>query len=198
MQVVRTRTWTWKGPPLTAALGAAIATILFGAPARAQIPPTQWQILGLATCDPFGENPSGEAQVNLAVYGVGLAIGLGGEALAREEGGFAGGGFADLALQFRPLMLAAAIRESYHATYNIFDPHVDLGGVLGGIEEAGHARFRGAFYVGASLDFAIPTTAYWMDSQVLITVGYRFAMVQSPDAAPEHHLLMGIGYRGGL
>lgn len=192
------RPWTRQGPPIAALAGAALAVALLGAPAWAQIPPIQWQILGLASCDPFGENPSGEAQVNLAVYGVGLAIGLGGEALARAAGGFDGGGFADLALQLRPTMMAAAVRERYHATYNVFDPHLDVGGLLGAIAHDGAARFRGVFYVGASLDFGIPTRNYWLDAQVLLTVGYRYTILQDPDPAPAHHILLGVGYRAGL
>lgn len=173
--------------------------MLLGAPARAQIPPVQWQILGLATCDPFGENPGGQAQVNLAVAGIGLAIGLGGEALALEgTERFDGGGFADLAIQLRPMMLAAMVRETYHAAYNIFDPHLDLGGLLGAIAQGGHAAFRGVFYIGAALDFGIPTRHYWMDAQVLITIGYRYVLVQNLDEAPAHFLVLGVGYRAGL
>jgi hypothetical protein len=194
------RPGTRQGPPIAALLGAALAVALHAAPARAQIPPIQWQILGLASCDPFGENPSGEAQVNLALAGVGLAIGLGGEALARAGGGegFDGGGFVDLALQFRPMMLAAAVREGYHATYNIFDPHLDVGGLLGAVAQDGAAEFRGALYAGASLDFGIPTRNYWLDAQVLITIGYRYTILQDPDPAPAHHILLGVGYRAGL
>lgn len=198
MPVVRQR--TRQGPPIAALAGAALAVALLGAPARAQIPPIQWQVLGLASCDPFGENPAGSAQVNLAVSGVGLAIGLGGEALARAGAaeGYDGAGFVDLALQFRPMMLAAAVREGYHATYNVFDPHLDVGGLLGGLARDGAAEFRGVFYVGASLDFGIPTRSYWLDAQVLITIGYRYSILQDPDPAPAHHLLLGVGYRAGL
>lgn len=178
-------------------LGVLIACTMYAARAEAQIPPLQWQMLVQGYTDVAGENPGGEIQVNLALSGVGIALGLGGEALAKSGGGYEGGGFFDLAIQFRPLMLAAALREPYRPAYHIFDPHLDVGGLIGAISDAEGVDFRGVFFVGATLDFGIPLRHFPLDSQVLLSIGYRFAPVQSQEG-PWHYLLFGIGYRGGL
>lgn len=178
-------------------LGVLIAGVLHAGRAEAQIPPIQWQLLVQGFTDVAAENPGGEVQVNIAVFGIGLALGLGGEALEWSDGSYEGGGFFDLALQFRPLMLAAAIREPYRPAYQIFDPHIDVGGLLGAISEPDGAAFRGVFFVGATLDFGIPTSHFWLDSQLLISVGYRLAPVQSQHG-PWHYIVVGLGFRGGL
>jgi len=178
------------------AICVAAAGMLWAGRAEAQIPPAQWQLIGLGFTDVAADAPGGEVQVNIGVAGIGLAIGLGGEALALEDR-TEGGGFFDLAIQLRPLMFFAALREPYRPAYHIFDPHIDVGGLLGAISEQGDVAFRGVFFVGASLDFGIPTSHYWMDRQVLITLGYRLAPIQSQDG-PWHYLIVGLGFRGGL
>lgn len=186
---------TWIRTALV--LGVMIAGVLHARRAEAQIPPVQWQLLVQGFTDVGAENPGGEVQVNIGIFGIGLALGLGGEALEWGDGSYEGGGFFDLALQFRPLMLAAAIREPYRPAYQIFDPHIDVGGLLGAISEPDGVAFRGVFFIGAMLDFGIPTRHFRLDSQLLISVGYRFAPVQS-QAGPWHYIVVGLGFRGGL
>lgn len=183
--------------PLFVSAIVAIALTIFATDAEAQIPPIQWQIIAQGSLDAELERPSGEAQVNLALYGIGLALGLGGGALLSEESDDDGWDiFIDLALQFRPLMLAASVREPYHPAYHIFDPHIDIGGLLG-VAQQDETRFLGLLYVGGALDFGIPVTYYWMQSQIVISLGYRFVPLQRPLSGFEHHFVLGLGFRGG-
>jgi hypothetical protein len=62
----------------------------------------------------------------------------------------------DLAMQLR-------------AGYGAIDPHVDLGGLLGGTASG----FRGALYVGAGLDF-------FFARAFVITAQYQYHMLRSP------------------
>jgi hypothetical protein len=94
-------------------------------------------------------------------------------------------------------MIAAAVRERWHAPYEIFDPHLDVGGTLGGLDGPRGTELRATFYIGASLDVGIPTAWYALQSQVLVTVGYRYVPLQT-HAAPAHLLLVGLGFRAGL
>lgn len=164
---------------------------------EAQIPPVQWQLLTQGSVDSELENPRGEVAVNIGIYGIGIALGLGGGASLREEGGARGwSAFADLAVQLRPLMLAASVVETHHPAYHIFDPHIDVGGLLG-VHDEDDPSFLGVLYVGGALDFGIPVTYYWMQSQILVSVGYRFVPVQRPLNGIEHHFVLGLGFRGG-
>ena len=170
---------------------------VFGGEAEAQIPPFQVQLLGVGGSDISGLNPGGELQANASFKGIGLALGLGGEALADDGGDYGGAGYLHLAIQLRPLMFLAALRERHRPVFHIFDPHADVGGTFGGFGRSSEAMIRGVFYVGAALDFGIPTGQYWMASQILITLGYRYVPVQTP-SGPEHHLRFGLGWRWGL
>ena len=184
------------GPAFAAALTIAGLLACWSLPAEAQIPPLQWQILALGAVDVEGETPQGELQVNLGYSGIGLALGIGGGGYLGDAGS-GGGGFLDIALQLRPLMFFAALREPYRPAYHIFDPHIDVGGLLGGVEIDDVTSFLGVLYIGAALDFGIPTAHYWMQSQVLLTFGYRFVPIQTPLEGFAHLFVLGIGYRSG-
>lgn len=178
--------------------GWLLATLwLWSASAHAQIPPVQWQMIALGSVDVEAEDLGGEAQVNIGLYGIGLALGLGGEALARADSGWNGAGFVDLALQLRPMLLAASVREPHRPVYQIFDPHIDVGGLLGFALVDDEAIFRGQLYIGGALDFGIPTRYYWLEAQILISVGYRFVPVQGV-ASSVHYFTLGLGYRSGF
>ncbi len=177
-------------------LAAAAVVLLWTGAAQAQIPPVQWQIAAIGTTDVALEDVGGEIQVNLAIYGIGLALGLGGEALAVGDQ-WRGAGFLDIAIQLRPMMMAASFREPWRPVYHVFDPHFDIGGLLGGISDEEGAAFRGVFYFGLSFDFGIPVTWYRMQSQILLSLGYRFVPVQTQEAA-THLIVAGIGYRSGF
>ena len=177
----------------------SIAAIVCVWPSRAeaQIPPLQVQIIAMAASDVYGEAQVGEIQANIGIYGVGLAVGLGGEGLTRSDGEYDGGANFHLAIQIRPMMWFAINREYRHPAYHIFDPHLDVGGFLGVLGDSDGADLRAVFYVGGALDFGIPTRFYWMDSQLLISLGYRWVPYQTP-TGPEHHVFLGLGWRGGL
>jgi hypothetical protein len=182
---------------LVAGLIAAAVCLAWPGEAEAQIPPIQAQLLAVGTAHVLGEEFNIEAQANLAIYGVGLAVGLGGEGLRGDDGRFHGGGTFHLAIQFRPMMFIAINPDPPHPVYHVFDPHLDVGGLIGAISWENGAAFRGVFYVGGALDFAIPLRYYHMDSQVVFSLGYRWIPYQTPDG-PEHQVLFGIGWRGGL
>ena len=165
--------------------------------AEAQVPPLQVQIIAVGASDIYGQDQVGEIQANIAIYGVGLAAGLGGEGLVRSDGEYDGGANFHLAIQIRPMMFFAINREYQHPLYHVFDPHIDVGGFIGVLGDADGADLRAVFYVGGALDFGIPTRYYWLDSQIVISLGYRWIPYQTP-SGPEHHVFLGLGWRGGL
>jgi hypothetical protein len=188
-------------------VASCLLASLHAPPASAQImPPAQWQFSVRGSSDVTGVNPAGELQFSFAMMGAGFAIGLRVEGLEHPGHGYGVGAQLDLALQWRPAMMAAALRQKRlrlayegYGVYNYFDPHVDIGGLLGqvGVEEG--TRFRGVFYVGATLDFGIPLRrehSEAMDSQLVLSLGYRYLPAQTP-AGGAHHLLLGLGWRGG-
>jgi hypothetical protein len=166
-------------------------------PARAQIPPLQVQVIAVTTADVLGGEVLGEVQANAAVYGFGLALGIAGEGLSRDDGETDGGASIHLAIQVRPVMFLSIAHEYPRPPYYVFDPHLDVGGLVGVLGGDDGAELRAVFYIGGAFDFAIPTRYYWMDSQVVISVGYRWLPFQTPDG-PAHLIVAGLGWRCGL
>lgn len=137
-----------------------------------------------------------EAQVNLSIYSLGIALGAGYEQVNVRSPGQSAvlhGGYVHVGLQWRFVALL------HKKVFRWFDPHIDLGGLFGGVrgERDGTAwlqrgaLFRGVFYVGASADVRL---APWKVHPVL-TVQYRFHAAQRPTEAARHSLLLGIGIR---
>jgi len=137
-----------------------------------------------------------EAQVNLSFFSVGVVLGAGYEQVNVRSGGqWMGlhGGYFHLGLQWRFVALL------HKKVFQWFDPHIDLGGLFGGVrgERDGAewlhsgALFRGVFYVGASVDVRLGP---WKTHPVL-TAQYRFHAAQSPNVAASHSLVLGLGIR---
>ncbi len=190
-----------RGLRLSGSCGAAVAlaAALIGlCPGRAsaQIPPLQVQILAVGSSHVLGEDFNVELQANAAIYGIGLALGLGGEGRLGDDGQYDGGGTFHLAIQVRPVMFFAISDQHIHPVYHVFDPHLDVGGMIGALF-SDDVSFRGVFYVGGALDFAIPLRFYHMDSQLVISLGYRWVPYQTP-SGPAHYVVLGLGWRGGL
>jgi len=150
----------------------------------------QGQILTLASIPlPDGGVTAGELQLNGSLHGLGVAMGLLVEDVTRDDGARFRGLSYHLAFQYR--FVAHISRH----VYPYFDPHIDLGFWLGGGELAGSTdepAFRGAAYVGASIDLPLQ---FRTNPQVVATVQYRFVMGQEPVDMPAHLLMVGLSFR---
>jgi hypothetical protein len=129
-----------------------------------------------------------ELQVNASLMSFGCAAGLAFERFPGPSAATMYGGVFHAAFQWRFLALVG------DETYAWFDPHVDLGFVLGGATDGDDSVFRGAGYGGLSLDVRI----FGGDETHLVaTVQYHWSptQVHAPDTSPEHLLLFGLGAR---
>ncbi|MBI5491206.1 MAG: hypothetical protein HY905_27995 [Deltaproteobacteria bacterium] len=168
----------------------------------------QAQLLVLGSAGTFGDDFGGlELQYNAALASIGVALGLRYDHLLvphSSEGRTLHGGEVDFAIQWRPLMLS-----DRRAAYMYADLHGDLGFIAGGLrDDNGDSLWRGAVYAGAGFDLPItlfvvpfdeadePHIPLAMDLQLVLTVQYRYMIVQSPGDAPVHELLVGAGLRG--
>jgi hypothetical protein len=129
-----------------------------------------------------------ELQVNAAMWSIGVALGAAYERFPNGSDGALNGGAFHGALQWRFLALVPGELSRW------LDPHVDLGFLLGGVGDGSDSWFHGAGYLGGSLDLSILPPD---EMQVLVTVQYRWSpdALQTPDVAPDHLLLFGIGLR---
>ena len=167
----------------------------------------QAQFLILTSAGTFFDDFGGlELQYNAALASAGVALGLRYDHLLvphSASGRTLHGGEVDFAFQFRPLLLSDRRSAYYRA-----DLHADLGFIAGGLrDENGDSRWRGAVYAGAGVELPIPLVTIPFDEvdepymplamelQLVLSVQYRYMIVQSPDAAPEHELLVGVGLR---
>ena len=167
----------------------------------------QAQFLILNSAGTFFDDWGGiELQYNAALASAGAALGLRYDHLLVPHaagGRTAEGGELDFALQWRPLMLSDRRAAYYRA-----DIHGDLGFLVGGLRDAdGDSLWRGAVYAGAGVEIPIPVYTIPLDDveerslplamelEVVLSVQYRYMIVQSPATAPEHELLLGVGVR---
>lgn len=130
-----------------------------------------------------------EAQSNFSVKGLGAAAGLGFERLRAFEGEDSQllyGGYLMLSAQWRP----AATFDKH--LFEWFDPHIDLGGKLGGVESPQSGAFRGAFTLGGGFDVGIHKSKKW---HPVLSLDYRFDAARAPDDVARHFLLFGGGAR---
>jgi hypothetical protein len=141
-------------------------------------------LAGLPAAD--GGIASGELQLNGSLYGIGIAWGLIVEDQTADDGARYLGGSTHIALQYR------FVAQLSRTVYPFFDPHIDLGFMLGGGEMRDESRFRGAVYVGAGIDIPLQ---FAKRPQVVATVQYRFMAAQTPDDLETHLLMVGIGLR---
>jgi hypothetical protein len=132
-----------------------------------------------------------EAQVNASMWSFGVAAGLAYDRFPVDGGGVAHGGEFHAALQWRFLALVN------DWLYGYLDPHVDLGFVLGGGRTDEASWFRGAGYGGLGVDLRLAGGD--QDVHPVFTIQYRWSPtgVHTPDAAPDHLLLFGLGIRAG-
>lgn len=166
---------------LVALLG--VATPLEAADARMFDFRLQGQATILALIDPVEPEFGGlEAHVSASMYGFGLAAGLLWERFdgGAKRGGYDGGAL-NIGIQLRPVTFIN------RKLYRIIDPHIDIGGLIGGGDGPGGRTFRAAFYVGAGLDLGI--------SPAVLTLHYRFQAARTPGLAASHLLCVGIGAR---
>jgi hypothetical protein len=130
-----------------------------------------------------------EIQANAALWSIGVAVGVAYERYPDDAGGMLDGGVFDGTFQWR---WGAFLGEE---VFTWFDPHVDLGFLLGGARgDDGRSWFRGAGYVGLGVDLPLMPA----DGQHLFfTFQYRWSPtgVHVPDSAPDHLLLFGLGLR---
>jgi hypothetical protein len=167
----------------------------------------QAQILILTSAGTFFDDFGGvELQYNAALASAGIALGLRYDHLLVPhwaEGRTLHGGELDFSFQWRPLMLSDRRAAYYRA-----DVHGDLGFIAGGLQdENGDSLWRGAVYAGAGVELPIPIYTLPFDDvdepylplamelELVVSVQYRYMIVQSPDTAPEHELLLGLGLR---
>ena len=167
----------------------------------------QAQVLVLASAGTFGDDFGGiELQYNANLASAGVALGVRYDHLLvphSPEGRTLHGGELDFAFQFRPLLLSDRRSAYYRA-----DLHADLGFIAGGLRDGnGDSLWRGAVYAGAGVELPIdlytlpfddtdePYFPLAMELQLVFSVQYRYMIVQSPEGAPEHELLIGAGLR---
>jgi hypothetical protein len=165
----------------------------------------QGQLLVLTSAGAFGDDFGGvELQLNTNFASLGLALGFRYDHLLVGRGDEARtmeGGEVELALQWRPRLLS-----DHRASYISADLHADLGFIAGGLRVSGESRWRGAIYVGAGVDLPIPLLAVpiedddrhvppAMDLQLVLALQYRYMIIQAPEDAPTHELLLGVGLR---
>jgi hypothetical protein len=181
-----------RRPRLVAPLAALAAAWLVARPTPAAQDfdfRAQAQAIGLGAMtlpDPaFGV---AELQVNASIFSLGCALGLAFERFPGPSAETLYGGVFHAAFQWRFMALVD------DDIYTWFDPHVDLGFVLGGATNGDGPYFRGAGYGGLSLDARIFGEG---EGQLMATVQYRWSPtgVHAPDSAPEHLLLFGLGAR---
>jgi hypothetical protein len=129
-----------------------------------------------------------ELQVNASIFSIGCALGLAYERFPGPSAETLHGGVFHAAFQWRFLALVGKELSTW------FDPHLDLGFVLGGATDGDASHFRGAGYGGLSLDIRIFGEG---EGQLVATVQYRWSPtgVHAPDSAPDHLLLFGLGAR---
>lgn len=137
--------------------------------------------LGLYGAITLDDTQFGGVELNgaVSIYGAGAAVGLGYEQYD-VPGTRYHGGVIPVAAQLRFLTLID------DAVYRWVDPHIDLGWMLGGGALNDEAAFRGSLFVGFGIDFL---------TLAMLSVQYRFQMVQTPDTMPAHLLMIGIGAR---
>ncbi|MFT5430001.1 MAG: hypothetical protein ACI9OJ_000674 [Myxococcota bacterium] len=141
-------------------------------------------LAGLPAAD--GGIASGELQINGSLFGIGIVWGLIVEDQTADDGARFLGGSTHIALQYR------FVAQLSRTIYPFFDPHIDLGFMLGGGEMRDEARFRGSVYVGAGIDVPLQ---FAKRPQVVATVQYRFMAGQTPDDLETHLMIVGIGLR---
>ena len=177
------------GIPLAAAFAVASLAGLPSAAAQGWNFRAQAQAIALGAMTlPDVDFGVAELQVNASLMSFGCAVGLAFERFPGPAASTLYGGVFHAAFQWRFLALVG------DETYAWFDPHVDLGFVLGGATDGGASVFRGAGYGGLSLDVRI----FGGDETHLVaTIQYRWSptKVHAPDSAPEHLLLFGLGAR---
>jgi hypothetical protein len=150
----------------------------------------QGQILALADIPATDPGFGGvDVEANASIMSFGVAAGLGYERLAADDGTLFQGGNVRGALQWRFL----ALLED-EDVYKWVDPHIDIGGLLGGVNDGGSAWFRGQGYLGAGIDVRLMPDS----PHAVLTAQYRWYadFVQAPDGLPQHHVFLGLGIRG--
>jgi hypothetical protein len=178
-------------------MAAAYVALLLGlapAPAPASYLDLAWggdsqflALAGMSVPDPaFG---AAGLQASAALWSIGVAVGVAYERYPDGAGGILDGGVFDGTFQWR---WGAFLGEE---AFRWFDPHVDLGFLLGGARgDDGGSWFRGAGYLGAGLELPLMPP----DGQHLcLSFQYRWSPtgVHVPDSAPDHLLLFGLGLR---
>jgi hypothetical protein len=177
---------------LVAALAASWTAALPSASAQSFDFHAQGQAIALGAMSlPDADFGVVELQVNGSIMSFGVAAGVAFERFPGPDETTLYAGIFHLAFQWRFLALLE------DDLYKWFDPHVDLGFVLGGARDGGgESYFRGAGYGGVGLDVKVFGTD---EGQLVFTVQYRWTpnALHDPDSAPDHLLLFGLGARYG-
>ncbi|MBI5502066.1 MAG: hypothetical protein HY907_17620 [Deltaproteobacteria bacterium] len=165
------------------AMGEAMANFDLDFRAQGQLTATA----DLADGDAF---ETAELELNASIWGCGGAVAFGYDRLQPDGRGTLHGGHLRLAWQVRPF----AWFDSRPHPFRWIDPSLEFGGALGGFDdENGASTFAGWGYLGAGLDLS----PFPDDIPVVLTVRYRWTpdAMRSPDGLPQHHLVLGLGFR---
>jgi len=147
-----------------------------------------------------------EIVLNASVLSLGVAGGIRYERVGSDSGGDFHGFHVNTAFQWRPLQLLPC------RLYRYLDMHGDFGYVAGRLWSKGESLLRFGLFFGLGLDGGVPL---WNNLrvekrsdgklvetggiiQLVLSVGYRYFLLNRPDVVPVHEMQFGVGIRGTL
>ncbi len=147
-----------------------------------------------------------EIVLNASVLSLGVAGGVRYERVGSDSGGDFHGFHVNTAFQWRPFQLLP------WRFYRYLDLHGDFGYLAGKLWSKEESRLRFGLFFGLGLDGGVPL---WNNLrvekrsdgklvekggviQLVLSVGYRYFLLNRPDMVPVHEMQFGVGIRGTL